>query len=154
MDVTPTTLLPQTEDDLKALLQRLLSQQVRKVTTQQLAAAARTVTTSTGDILTNGYSGLVVMLSVNVGSGTGGLTLRVQAKDPNSAFYMTLATQAVAVVTSGGVLLSVGPGGSVNGATAGSGGLVGAALPDTVRVQVIHGDASSYTYSLSTCLIP
>lgn len=151
MDLNLSTLIGQTEDDEKALLQRLLGSQ-RKLTAQGLAMAARTTQTNTADIIAPTYRGIVIYLHVSAASGTGGLTLRIQGKDEFTGAYVTLATVSTAVTLVSVNSFIFGGGGGSSGAS--SPALVGGILPDVFRIIVLHGDASSYTYAVSYTLVP
>jgi hypothetical protein len=151
MDLNLATLIGQTEDDEKALLQRLLGTQ-RKLTAQGLANAARTTQTNTADIVAPTHRGIIVYLHVAAASGTGGLTLRIQGKDAFTGAYVTLATVSTAVTLVSVTSLIFGGGGGSSGAS--SPAIVGGILPDVFRIIVIPGDASSYTYAVSYILIP
>ncbi len=115
-----------------------------------LVSAARTATTDSTD-QNNGYArGVLVHLNVTAASGTGGLTVRVQAKDPVSGAYVSLNAAPAVVTAVGTFAYLLYPGAGAGGLTqATSGG-----LPRTWRVQVTHGDASSYTYSVGAVLLP
>jgi hypothetical protein len=156
MDLNPTTILPQKEDDEKALLQRFLYGRSKKVTGVALASAARTATTQSADIDLTGYSALAVFHNCTVASGTGGLTITLRGKDPISGTYVQIANLNIAKTSAVGNVVCFGPGcGVVNLGTLGAGhGGAGVCLPDTVRIEVGHADGSSYTYSVGFCKIP
>ncbi len=152
-DLAITTRVPQDTDTERLLLARLLASVAVKTTGTGLASAARTATTQTADITTNGYRGLVIFLNVTAASGTGGLTLRVRGKCPVSGAYLALGSVTSAVTAIGITGLQFGGGGAGTTATV-AGGAFGGILPDTIRLEVAHGDASSYTYSVGYCLVP
>lgn len=117
-----------------------------------LASAARTATTNTADQSSGGARGVLLVLDVTVASGTGGLVVRIQVKDPASGKYQSINAAPTAIIAVGTTAYLLYP-----AASAGSGnyGQVGAgALPRTWRVSVTHADGSSYTYSLGAGLIP
>lgn len=110
-------------------------------------SAARTATLNTGDLNNlNGRTAMVV-LDVTVASGTGGLQVVFQGKDSLTGNYYNLNATPTAVTATGTKAYVVGAaGGTV------AGNVVQATInpiPRTWRVQVIHGDSSSYTYSMS-----
>lgn len=113
-----------------------------------LASASRAVTTSSVDIINYNHRGIIFFLNVTVASGTGGLQLSIQVKDPISGQYVGLNALPAAVTTTGIRAYSFYPGISAVGTQGTSG-----ALSRTFRVQVIVGDATSYTYSVGYSLI-
>lgn len=111
-----------------------------------LSSSARTVQTSSSDITNYNGGAIIVYLNVTVASGTGGLTVRIQGKDPVSGNYFNLNAAPTAVTATGQTAYVLGPG----NATA-SGDVVQATqgrIPRTFRITVTVGDASSYTYSI------
>jgi hypothetical protein len=113
-----------------------------------LASATRTSTTSSPDQVNISGVGLVVYLNVSGASGTGGLTVFLQGKDPVSGNYFTLDHATAAVTANGQYLYSLYPGLSAEGTQGWS-----AVLPATWRVQVQHGDSSNYTYSVGASVL-
>ncbi len=116
-----------------------------------LASAARTATTSSADVTNFNGRGLQVLLNVTAASGTGGLTLTIQGKDPVSGNYYNLNANPTAITATGLTVYEVYPG--VGAAGGGVTQRTSASLPRTFRVTVTHGDASSYTYSVGTSLL-
>lgn len=114
-----------------------------------LASAARTVTTNSADFVN--YNGRMVMvwLNVTVASGTGGLQVQVQGKDPVSAAYYALNVAPTAVIATGTTMYVIGPGVTGGNATQAT----QCPLPRVWRVAVTVGDASSYTYSVGSSMI-
>jgi hypothetical protein len=153
-DLAISTRVPQDTDTERLLLARLLASAAVKTTGTGLASAARTATTQTADITTNGYRGIIVYLSVTAASGTGGLTLRIRGKDPVSTSYASLTQDSTARIVTGLWSMSFGAGSAAPSGAALTGSSSGFFLPDTIRLEVAHGDASSYTYSLGYCLVP
>jgi hypothetical protein len=153
-DLALSTRVPQDTDTERLLLARLLASAAVKTTGTGLASAARTATTMTADITTNGYRGIVVYLGVSAASGTGGLTLRIRGKDPVTGNYFSLTQDSATRTTTGSWTMSMGAGASAPSGAALTGSVTGFFLPDTIRLEVAHGDASSYTYSVGYCLVP
>lgn len=152
-DLPITTRKPQDTDTERLLLARLLDATATKTTGTALASAARTASTNSSNITTGGASSIVVYLAVTVASGTGGLTMRIRGIDPVSGSAVPLLTATTAITATGSTAYCIGVGvGAVSGATVGVIG--GVPLPDTIRIDVVHGDASSYTYSVGYSLIP
>ena len=138
---------------LQKILETLRAPKLR-VSGTALASAARTVSTITTDISSGEYRGLILYLNVTAASGTGGLTPRLIAKDPLSGVTSVSAAASTAATTTGLRVYHFGPG---VGALAGAGvgwGAAGVMLSANFQLQVLHGDASSYTYSLSYELLP
>lgn len=116
-----------------------------------LSSAARTATANGADRTNYSLRGLVAIMNVTASSGTGGLSLKIQGKDPISGTYYDLNAAPAAVIANGIYVYEIYPGvgaptGNVTQRTSGL-------LPKTYRVAVQHGDATSYTYSLSLSLL-
>jgi hypothetical protein len=109
-----------------------------------LASAARTATVNSADITLFNERGIAFYLNVSVASGTGGLQLLIEAKDPVSGSYIALNSLPTAVTATGTKLYQVYPGGSGASITQ----LSNEGVSRTVRVRMVVGDASSYTYSV------
>lgn len=112
-----------------------------------LAAAARTATTSSPDQTNFNWRGLQVVLNVTAASGTGGLIVTVQGKDPVSGNYYNLNANPAGVTATGTYVYEVYPG--VGAAGGGVTQRISGILPRTFRVTVTAGDGSSYTYSVA-----
>lgn len=112
-----------------------------------LASAARTATTSSADQINYNGRGVMVFLNVTVASGSGGLTLTITWKDSISANYVALNAAPTAVTATGQFLYVLYPG--IGTAAGGVTQNTSQGLPRTWRATVTHGDASSYTYSVS-----
>lgn len=114
-----------------------------------LASAARTTAQTGADLAVPfGTQGLIVILNVTAASGTGGLQVEIQGKDPLSAAYFRLLNLPAAVIATGTTAYELGRGLAGNA----GGGVIqsnGGLIPDTIRVNVAVGDATSNTYSLS-----
>jgi hypothetical protein len=110
------------------------------------ASAARTATPTPFAFTNNGNAnGVVLALNVTAASGTGGLTVHLQFLDPNTNAVTDLFVAPRAVTAPGLYTYTFGP-------TVGFNNLIdfGGWLPiGHLQVQVVHGDASSYTYSVS-----
>lgn len=114
---------------------------------QLIASGARTSTTSSSQLTNFNFRGISVNLSITVASGTGGLQIAIQGYDQSSASYKTLHTLATAITATGLYVVQMYP--SIDNVNSAITQTISQALPAQYRVQVIHGDASSYTYSLS-----
>ncbi|MBW3622702.1 MAG: hypothetical protein KY468_04755 [Armatimonadetes bacterium] len=109
-----------------------------------LASAARTASTASSDLANASARGVLLFLDVTAAGATGGLTLRAQYKDPVSGRYVDINAAPAAVTTASTTAYVIYPGSTAGGTQATS-----APLSKTWRINVAHGDASSYTYSVS-----
>jgi hypothetical protein len=116
-----------------------------------IASAARTATTSSADITNHNARGIAVVLDVSAASGSGGLQVSIQAKDPVTGNYAALNSAPTAVTSTGTRVYELYPG-AVGGGS-GIAQVANVALPRTFRITVTHGDGSSYTYSVGYTLI-
>lgn len=149
-DVGLTSKRAQTGDGERAILARLAG---GCISGTALASAARSATTLSSNIDARGARAIIVYLNITAASGTGGLTLRLFGVDPVSSTVATSASVSTAATTSGTRIYHFGPGvGAASGATLAWGG-AGVMLGSLFAVQVLHGDASSYTYSVTYELI-
>jgi hypothetical protein len=157
MDMTLPTLTPQVGDSMQMLLARLTMGAYRRSNVQApgLASAARTATTQSTDISCIGFGGIIVTLNVTVASGTGGLKVRIRYKDSVTGIYYVLSESTLIVTATGGWVYQHAPGtGTTVTAILGNLGSAAGLLTDTIRIEIIHGDASSYTYSVNYVLVP
>lgn len=116
-----------------------------------LSSAARTSNTLSSDITNFNHRGIVFFLNVTSASGTGGLQVGLQFKDVLSSTYRTVGGLPTAVIANGTTVIMYYPG--VDAATTPSYYHQSILLPQVFRVSVTHGDASSYTYSVSYQMI-
>lgn len=152
-----STVIPQDTDTERLLLARLLFAasplELSTGADGSLASAARTVSTTGADIVTNGRQAAIAVLNVTVASGTGGLSVRWQMKDPISGNYVNIGTGGNRTTTGTQVTgYGIGTTRVVGGATVGSLDGIEFPLGSKIRVQVVHGDGSSYTYSVAIVL--
>jgi len=120
-----------------------------------LASAARTTSTSSPFQTNYNAAGVFVVLNVTAASGTGGLTVKIWARDTYSSTSIQLNPDPTAITAIGRYGYMLYPGASASG-IAGAGWVnqfIPAALPRTWYVEVRHGDTSSYTYSVSYALM-
>jgi hypothetical protein len=116
-----------------------------------LASAARTGTTTTADQQNVDWRGAIAWLNVTAASGTGGLVLRWAGKDPISGTYTLLNSAPTAVIATGMVFYVIYPTSYANSNATQA--VAYPPLPRTWRIQVTHGDGSSYTYSVGLSLL-
>lgn len=115
-----------------------------------LASAARTATGNSTDQTNHNSSGVMVALNVTVAGVDGGLTLRIQWKDPISGNYINLNAAPTTVTGTGTTVYAFGPGATTaGGVTQGTAGL----LPRTWRISVVASNSTSYTYSVGYALM-
>lgn len=147
---TFTTLAAELGDSIDRTLQKILGVLLKApVSGTALTSAARSATTISANIPSDGCKGVVAYLNVTAASGTGGLTLRLISIDPLSGAVAISAAVSAAVTTTGLRVVHFGPGvGASSGAFLAGGG-AGVMLGTQFALQVSHGDASSYTYSLA-----
>lgn len=110
-----------------------------------LSSAARTTSQTTSLQQSVERKGCRVYLNVTVASGTGGLTVIVEARDPVTLNFQPILTAAAPVIATGLYTYFVYP-----AAAAGSGDTlsINSHIGTNYRIRVAVGDASSYTYSL------
>jgi hypothetical protein len=117
-----------------------------------LPSAARTAQANGTDQSNINARGVYLFLNVTAASGTGGLTVCVDAKDPVSGLYRQIFAAAAAVLAVTGStpkVYLIYPGASGSG----NDGVLAQPLPATWRVRVNVGDASSYTYSVGASVL-
>lgn len=119
-----------------------------KDTSTPLSSAARTTTTS-GSVTTSAYAkGVSLFLNVSAVSGSASITLSVEAQNPVTGGFVTLAT-ANAVATVSHSLFQIYPGIAET-----AGVTFNKILPTQWRVTVTHATADSITYSVVAILEP
>lgn len=122
-----------------------------------LASAARTVDTDAANITNRNHRGIMVILNVTAASGTGGLTPKVRIIDVISGNPCQINANITAITATGRFGFEIYPGASTAVASSSSGWVAqrtAACLAGmTIQVGISVGDASSYTYSLSYCLL-
>lgn len=122
-----------------------------------LTNVTRTTSYRSDTLTAKTENGILVVLTVTAASGTGGLTVRINAQEQpihagtNPPWFTPLNNAPPAVTTTGNYTYVLYPfgaagGGAVNQATAGF-------LPRDFSISVDHGDSSSYTYSLGYSLL-
>lgn len=121
---------------------------------QQLApSATRTSSYASPALEAKSEPGILVILNVTAASGTGGLSLRINAREPDYAAGTTapwtvpLNNAPTPVTTTGSYSYTLYPW-SAAGASSTS-----FYLPRTFSIHVEHADSSSYTYSLGYQLL-
>ena len=113
-----------------------------------LPSASRTATTVSGLIDNPFAKGVFIFLNITVASGTGGLTVSLQAVDPASGVAMTLTSLPDSPIVAIGAYVLVFYPGASEGSDSGTG-----PVSRTLKFQVNHQDDSVYTYSLGISLV-
>ena len=112
-----------------------------------LPSAARTATTACAQQTDRTQQVVRLYLNVTVASGTGGLQPQIRGYDRISGGAVALTTGGAAVTATGLYVYEMTY--TPNAAAGNVKESVGRFLPVLWDVNVVHGDGSSYTYSLS-----
>lgn len=155
MNLSFTNLNPEADDGILNLLAKILSkiQDRASTTNTALASAARTASTLSSNFSTRGFRGIIVYLNITAASGTGGLTPRLFGVDPLTLAVATSAVASTPVTTVGLRVYHFGVGCGAANAGSAAWGSVGVLLGALSAIQILHADASSYTYSVSYELV-
>lgn len=117
-----------------------------------LASSARTATTLSGVLPTYNARIAMVLLNVTVASGTGGVFVRFWWNSPTGNVQLNSNSTPQTVANTYVFILGT-PASAALGHAANVIQACNVPLPNSIVVQVTHGDASSYTYSVSMCLL-
>ena len=128
-----------------------MTQQTKTYTVVQAKGTTRTATWTSPTYLSKTEAGILVVLDVTAASGTGGLTLRINAQDSAGSVSVPLNSAPTGVTATGTTSYSVYPFGAISGALTQS---TSGYLPREFSITVTHDDSSSYTYSVGYCLLP
>lgn len=123
----------------------------RAVPTQQIihASAARTATpTATTYANGDGHRGVVVVIDVTAIAASPGITVTIQGYSPVGDDYYTILA-GLEITGTGTTVMRVYP-----GLTASNNVTANDVLPPQWRVNVVHTDSDSITYSVNAMLIP
>jgi hypothetical protein len=115
-----------------------------------LTPATRTTTQNLADQTGIYAQGIRVVCAVSAASGTGGLIVKLQGKEPQSGTYYDVA--ATLNNTATGVITLLAGEGIWNQAATPTFVAANYYMPYVWRVQVVHGDASNYTYDCTYTL--
>ena len=111
------------------------------------SSAARTASENSAD-LSNPYArGVVLVIDVTSVTSTPSVVFTVKGKSALGSDYYTILASA-AITGTGQTVLRIYP-----GLTASANATASDVLPATWRVEAVHGDADSITYSVSANLI-
>lgn len=118
-----------------------MSAQAQTITV--FSSLARTATPTPTDFANATWRGCVVTIDVTAADGTPpSVVFTLQGKDPVSGKYYTILASA-AITGTGTTVLRVYP-----GLTASANAVVSDVLPPVFRVNAVHGNAGSITYSV------
>lgn len=123
-----------------------------KVSRPLLPSALRTATTPTAAFVETSHLCIRLYLNVTAASGSGGLQPQIRGYDRISGNAVAVSTGGAAVTATGLFVYELMP--SANAAAGQVKESLGRYLPYKWDVNVVHGDGSNYTYSLSAELIP
>lgn len=107
-----------------------------------LASAARTATVASDWFTNSEYRGIDVVINVTAAAATPSVVFTIQGQDPVSGEAYTILSSA-AITGTGTTVLRVYP-----GLTAAANTVANYALPRVWRVNAVHADADSITYSV------
>jgi hypothetical protein len=113
-----------------------------------LASEARTATTASSDQQNTEHNGVTVIIDVSAVAATPSVVFTIQGKNELTGTYYDLLSSA-AVTATGVTRLRVHPALTVAANAAASD-----LLPSIWRVNAVHGDADSITYSVQAILHP
>ena len=116
-----------------------------------LQSEARTTAYQSAILDADREAGVMVFVNVTSASGSGGLTVRVNAHDQVSGAAVPLNTAPTAITSTGTYSYAVYPFGAISGNVTQA---TSAYLPGLFSISVAVGNSTSYTYSLGYCLLP
>lgn len=123
-----------------------------KVQRTLLASAARTASTASAQQNDASQQYIRLYLNVTVASGAGGLQPQIRGYDKVSGSAVAISVGGAAIIATGLYVYELMP--SPNVAAGAVKESLGRTLPCQWDVNVVHGDGSSYTYSLSCEVLP
>lgn len=112
-----------------------------------LASTARTATVNSLDIENYDGKGLHLVIDVTAATATPSVVFTIQGKDDASGEYYTILASA-AITGTGTTVLRVYP-----ALTASANTIASDVLPRTWRVNAVHADTDSITYSVGASVI-
>lgn len=117
------------------------------------ASAARTTTTTGTTVKSYNARAAIACLQVTVASGTGGLTFKWILDPPQGGSLAYANVSPTAITTTGVFMFVLGMDATTALGHTGVSQVCNFPLPPTIGVQIIVGDASSYTYSVGMSLL-
>ena len=120
-----------------------------------LPSATRTALTQSAVQTNRNARGVLIYMSVTAASGTGGLTINIEAVDPasGSVEFLNSSPAAITAITGNLAIYLLYPGASSTNAGINVHQVTSGILPATWRVRVTPGDSTNYTYSIGASLI-
>lgn len=112
------------------------------------ASVARTETVASTTFGNPGYRGLHLIIDATASADTPSVVFTIQGHSPLGDDYYTILASA-AITGTGTTVLRVYP-----GLTAANNTVANDVLPHLWRVNAVHADADSITYSVAATLIP
>lgn len=113
------------------------------------ASAARTATAASSVIVNqSGYRGLHLIIDATATADTPSVVFTIQGYSPLGDDYYTILASA-AITATGTTVLRVYP-----GLTAAANTVANDVLPELWRVNAVHADGDSITYSVGATLLP
>lgn len=113
-----------------------------------LVSAARTATVNTDVVANRGHRGLHLIIDATAASDTPSVVFTIQGYSPTGDDYYTILASA-AITGTGTTVLRVYP-----GLTAAANTIANDVLPHLWRVNAVHADGDSITYSVAATLLP
>ena len=117
------------------------------ITRTVYSSAARTASPTPSTLLNKFNTGVQVIINVTATADTPSVVFNVQGKNGVTGEWYTLLASA-AITGTGTTVLRVAP-----GETDAANAVEGAHLPRVWRVQAVHADADSITYSVGANLV-
>lgn len=113
-----------------------------------LASAERTETVASDTVTNPGYRGLHLIIDATASADTPSVVFTIQGHSPLGNDYYTILASA-AITGAGTTVLRVYP-----GLTAANNTVANDVLPHLWRVNAVHADADSITYSVAAIMLP
>lgn len=150
-DLSITEFDPQTSDNERMLLARLLAYQRRQaVRGTLLSSASRTTSTSSGTLDLTQYSAAFFWLNISAYGGGLGLQVVLEYLDPVSGLW-AIGPNTTSLTSAGCKIFGVSTGANAPVGwtiSAQNGAMSGMPMNSAMRIRVYHQDATAHTYSV------
>lgn len=113
-----------------------------------LASEARTATVASDTFANPGWRGLILVIDATASAATPSVVFTIQGYSPLGDDHFTILASA-AITGTGTTVLRVYP-----GLTAAANTVANDVLPHLWRVNAVHADADSITYSVNAIMLP